>query len=531
VTGNDAAGRDARLLKIAAAIVAGVSVAIRTAFWFRRGYNHDDFYFAFLSWLRSTPLVPGRDYYVPNFNVFTELWAPLFRWFPDSFAPLDAARALVLIVSFVLLALTYRLTRALTGSAAWALAAVAVVSWQGSFMLRIGDVRSDAIAAAFLMAAVLTVIESRRFFAAGLLAGCAMVFATKLIYAMPFIVAGALWKERRLRIFVATTLGCAIPPVAYLFWRIAADGERVVLLTAHDIIFATRSQGQTHENSIEALRSAPLLWLLLAAGACVLIARRRGAISAYALLATAFVIVFLWRNPFLYPYNFVILLPVAVPLLAGLDVPHDKARTVVIAAILAFAVIGGIRPTRRMLGQTNVEQRRFVRWMWAATPPGEAVFDWQGVVFGRRSVNHWYLYGAIAAPYSDGRWFSLADEWRRARVTWMIPNYRFEWINPRDREFLLTHYIPAAPCLLAPGRVFAAGAVGELDAVVGGDYAILPIGSEVVVDGMNRTNRVELLAGPHSIRAKAPVTIVYESPRRAAAGKPLCPGSPLVYGF
>ena len=52
---------------------------VRAVSWPQRAYNHDDFYFAYLSWLRSTPAVPGRDYYVPNFNPFAELWSPLFR--------------------------------------------------------------------------------------------------------------------------------------------------------------------------------------------------------------------------------------------------------------------------------------------------------------------------------------------------------------------------------------------------------------------------------------------------------------------
>jgi hypothetical protein len=543
VTGNDATGRDARLLQVAGVIVVAASILIRTLFWFRRGYNHDDFYFAYLSWLRSTSLVPWRDYYVPNFNAFTELWAPLFQWFPDSFVPLDAARALILAVSLVLVALTYRLTRVLTGSIAWALATTAVVSWQGTFMQRVSDIRGDAIAAAFLLGAVLLILESRphdaqravrsaqRFFTAGLLAGFAVVFATKLVYALPFLLAGALWKERRFRAFASAAAGCAIAPLAYLSWRLAADGKRVVLLIARDVILATRIQGQTHENSFAALRSAPWLWSILAIGACALMFRRRGLLSAYAVLATAFIIFFFTRNPFLYPYNFVILLPVAAPLLAGLDVRPLRLRSAIIAAIFILAVVSGLNPTRRMLEETNAEQRRFVRWMWSATPPDEAVFDWQGMVFGRRSVNHWFLYGAIGRAYVDGKWFSLSEEWRRARVTWMIPNYRFEWVNPRDVQFLATHYIVAAPCLLAPGRVVEAGRNGVLDAVVAGEYAIAPEGSELVVDGTSYRGRVALTAGPHTLAAATRTTITYTSARRAGAGPPPCPEGPLIYGF
>src|SRR6185369_6613968 len=126
------------------AIVLGASLVLRAFSWFGRGYNHDDFYFAYLSWIRSTGAAPVRDFFVPNFNVLAELWSPLFRAFPLSFAPLVLARVLIFVVSLALVYLTWRLVYLLSGSVSWAFVITAVVSWQSSFMQRISDIRGDA---------------------------------------------------------------------------------------------------------------------------------------------------------------------------------------------------------------------------------------------------------------------------------------------------------------------------------------------------------------------------------------------------
>lgn len=513
------------------------SLLVRVAFWFRRAYNHDDFYFAYFSWIRSTAASPGHDFYVPNFTPLVELSAPLFRLTSDSFAPLDIARGVILLVSFVLLALTWRIASRLSGSTTWALALTAVVSWQSSFMQRIGDVRGDPFGATLLLLAILLILEGRKLIGAALCVGFAVVFSIKLVYALPFVIAaiGVAARERRLRTMVAATASAAAPPFAYLLWRIRADTPAVVLAVFRDIQTAAGVPEHPYENAVLALKSDPWFWILICAGAAISLYRgvggKRGEEFWYASIVLTFLVVFFLRNPFLFPYNFVILVPLAVPLMLGLRIRRFDAVVVILLSL--FAVANGARGTLRMLNQNNAEQRRLIEWIWRATSPQEGVFDWQGMHFYRRGVVHWFIYGA--QRYVGGDWYSLADEWPRANVTLMIPNYRFDWINARDRDYLARHYVAAAPCVLIPGFVFrqAGGGGGNFtfDVAIEGDYDLQPHGVKAIIDGRPAGPRVHFHRGLHSIEVKGPAALLFTTRRREVAGPPPCPAGPLLFGF
>ncbi|HSN69314.1 MAG TPA: hypothetical protein VLV48_08720, partial [Thermoanaerobaculia bacterium] len=145
---RDAAAR--ALAPICALLLSLIALALS---WFSREFTHDDFYLAYLAWIRSTDLIPGRDYIVPNFTPLAELSAPLFAAFPESLAPLDILRLPIFLASLGLLGLTYETARRLSGSRAWGGAAACVVAWHPQVILRIADIRSDAIAAAVLLVA------------------------------------------------------------------------------------------------------------------------------------------------------------------------------------------------------------------------------------------------------------------------------------------------------------------------------------------------------------------------------------------
>jgi len=281
-------------------------------------------------------------------------------------------------------------------------------------------------------------------------------------------------------------------------------------------------------NSIEALQSAPFLWLLFIAGfaGIVIVFRRERPLFWYSVLAVLFLAAFLVRNPFVYPYNFVILIPVASPLLLGLRAVKPEPAAII--ALLIYAVAAGFFGARRMLGERNAEQVRFVDWMWRSTEASEGVFDWQGMHFGRRGVNHWFVYGANADLYRHG-WYSVADELERANVTMILPNYRFDWLTPADRNFIDGHYLFIGRCVMSPGVAMRAS--GSFDIVVPGVYAIVPPGSEIAVDGSAARDRIMLGRGAHSLQTQRGVALLYTTPRREAAGPPPCPAGPLIYNF
>lgn len=518
------------------ASILGASLALRAAIWFRRGYNHDDFYFAYLSWIRSTGAVPARDFYVPNFHAFAELWSPLFRVFPESFTPLVLARGLVFAVGVALLFLTYRLALALSRSVPWALTVTAVVSWESSFMQRISDVRGDPIAAMFLMAAALAVVTGSRlrsFALAGLLAGCAATFSIKLVYAVPFVIAGAVIAAhgRRVAALVAAGAASGVAPLAYVGWRVIADGLPAFRAVVGEIALGVGVARQSLANSVLALQSAPVLWLLLAAGLVCVFAffRDDRPLFWYSILAAAFLATFFLRNPFVLPYTFVIVIPVAAPLLLGLRVIPSETAT--IAALCLYAVIAGIPAARKAATETNEQQVRFLQWMWAATTPAEGAFDWNGTHFGRRGPKHWFVFGGNADLYRQGRWYALADELPRANVTLILANQRFEWLTPADRAFIASHYVPIGPCAMSAGHVFRKHPSEEFDVIIAGEYAVVPRGASVLVNGVPVRERVVLRRGRHVVQSAQDVALLYTTPRREAAGPPPCPAGPLTFAF
>ena len=411
-------------------------------------------------------------------------------------------------------------------------------------MQRIEDVRGDPISGCFLLFAALLLLQSRRprtLLVGVLCAGCAAVFSIKLVFALPFVIAGAVLaaRGRRLPVPLGATALAVVPGVAYLLWRTAADGPAVVFSTIRDILTAAGVPEHPYENSLLALQSDPVLWILVSVGAAAALYRgvrgERGLLFWYAALVVPFLIVFFLRNPFLFPYNFVILVPLAAPLIAGLRLPQFDSTMVVVLGPLV-AVLNGVRGTRRMLAQRNNEQRRLIEWVWRATSEDEGVFDWQGMHVYRRGAVHWFIYGA--QRYVSGGWYSLADEWSRGRVTLMIPNDRFEWINRRDHEYLARHYIAIAPCLFTLGHIFRAGEIGgsgaQFDTAIEGDYILQPANVIALVDNTRIVGQVHLTRGSHTIQIASPPTeiaLVYTTPRRRAAGPPPCPAGPLLFGF
>src|SRR5262249_29599685 len=127
-------------------LTLAIRIALHLVTWFRRDYHHDDFYIAYVTWLRSVGAKPGVDFQVFLYNPLEEFLWPLFKLFPESFLPLEIAKGLILAAAACLLYTVYRLARRAGASPAWSLAAGSLVAWQKDFGLRVSDVRSDPFA-------------------------------------------------------------------------------------------------------------------------------------------------------------------------------------------------------------------------------------------------------------------------------------------------------------------------------------------------------------------------------------------------
>lgn len=175
-----------------------------------------------------------------------------------------------------------------------------------------------------------------------------------------------------------------------------------------------------------------------------------------------------------------------------------------------------------------------MRWIWRATAPDEAVFDWKGQHVWRHSAYHWWHYAGFQPQYLKGK-YSLEDEMRKAQVTLLIDNERFRGFTRRDRQFIDTHFIAIDSCLWGPGWWFSRDAIAHgatFDAFIAdADYRVVrprQVPRGILIDGQPLTERMHLRAGPHTIRAvpglplPAAIGLAFTTPRREAAGKFPC---------
>lgn len=529
-------------------LAVSVSLIARIAFWFRRDFNHDDFFAAYIGSIRALGAKPGVDFYVPNFTPAGELLTPLFRWFPDSFIPLDVARSVVLVISLLLLWLCWQLTRELGGSAPAAVLAVLMVTWQSDFVARIADVRAEPAAALFLLASTLCLI--RRYFSwSGFFLGLAIALTYKYLIAGPFLLVGLfLLAGRRLRPCLIFGSSSVVAPLIYYGWRLVADGREVFLAVLHEVVTGSVASG-----SNKGFYLARTLWsswfslVLITAGLLTAVwsfSRRRedAHLATYASLASVFTIVYLVAIPFIFPYTAVLLLPILAPLVAGLSPLLDRIRrwelqAAVIAVVTLCLVFQGLPSLVTTSRRTSDHQRRVVQWIWRNSEISDHVFDWQGMHFGRHGIFHWYQFGALRDRYDQG-WYSLADEWRRSEVRLLVDNFRFGYMKKTDREFLASHFVRVDRCLLVPGRVFTdpelrAGAT--FDAVAGGMYRVG--GGPLRIDGNRAGASVELSAGSHVVTrpynpTNGPGGLILISAKSSSDRSPCPPaGEPLLYGF
>jgi len=543
----------------------GAWAVLRIGTWFGRDYTHDDFYFAYLSWLRAVKARPGVDVDVLLYTPLIELFSPFFRLWPESFLPLDLARALILGVALALLGMVYVISRRLGASATWALCAVSFTAWQGDFVLRISDVRTDPVAICFLLGAFLLLLhsEASRPFLAGICFGMAVFFNIKLvIVAVAFGLSVVLTSIKTpIRALLRFAAGAILGTLAWDCVRALSDGWGPILTGLRALLgsppIGSGPQGTSFLQ--RAALNAPTASLLLVLGALGTIAvplfrAGRGALPAgarragfvYGCSAVLFFAVFVGANPFLFPYNFVVLMPILAPLLVGLPalVPRrfpPLARAGFLAFVVLIPASEGIAAFGATWGRTNLAQRRVVKWIWDATDPSERVFDWQGMHWGRYGTYHWWMFSGWLPAYKTGTMYSVADELKASRVTLVIDNYRLAWFRRVDREFFATHFARLDYCFFAPGREFTkleleSGSV--LDVFVPGVYRVDPMDavSRLLVDGQpadrlmhldERVHRVTVVPGAPPTAAK----IMFTTRRREVAGLPCPAPTTLVFGF
>ncbi|HTS02458.1 MAG TPA: hypothetical protein VMN04_08040, partial [Thermoanaerobaculia bacterium] len=302
------------------ALALAVWLAQQLRTWFVRDFTHDDFYFAYLSWLRAVRARPGVDVDALLYTPLVEIFGPVFRLRPESFLGLYAGRALILVVALALLSLVYVLSRRLGADPPWALGAVCIAAWQGDFLLRIGDVRTDPIATLFLLLALglLVAPDEARLLPAGLCFGTAVYFNIKLAVAVPALGLAVALVSRRAVLLGLLRFGAG-GALATLVWdglRSLSDGWGPIAGGLRALLAAppTGSVPVVTDFLRRAVAAAPGAGVLLVLGAAGTLAApfltpgREGFAGAardprfvYGSAAIVFVAVFLRANPYLFP--------------------------------------------------------------------------------------------------------------------------------------------------------------------------------------------------------------------------------------
>lgn len=534
-----------------ALLVIGASLVARIATWFSRDFNHDEFYLAYLGWIRSTGARPMVDFRVPNFTPLAELMSPLFGAFPESFAPLFVGRALTLVVMVALLVLPYLIARALGASREWALVAVALITCHADFVKRAADVRSDGFSAALLLGAALLLIRAtdatrtRSEVAAALLYGAGIALSYKFLLALPFFAIALLATEhqrigRSLR-FIAVA---AVPGSVYLAWRLVTDGREVfewlVLMILQSRNFPSGAKFIWIERS---LAQNAVGYLVLLTGVVFLLAGRGSrAAKLYTACGCGFVAFYLVVNPMIFPYSALVIVPLLAPAVTGLGhaLPRGSRAEVTALVVLPLAfALGSLPANVDTIVRTNDAQRRVVGWLWSTTAESARAFDWTGMHFGRRGIPEWHHPDIYQTAYTEGRWPSMADQWRRGEVEVVLETYRLLQLHERDARFLATRYVKIDHCLLVPGRLllprdWRAG-VATFEAVAPGRYRIAPAVDGLTIDGRAVRDHVFLTPGVHKVAVPGPspdrLLIVHWPRERDAIPNPCPADEPLLYGF
>ena len=538
---------------------------LRIGTWFGRDYTHDDFYFAYMSWLRAVRARPGVDADAILYTPLAGFFSPFFRLWPESFLPLDLGRAFILLVALALLGGVYVLSRRLGAAVPWALCAVSFAAWQGDFLLRISDIRTDPIATLFLLASLLLLLreDGSRPVVAGLCFASAVFFSAKMSAAVPAMALAVVLTSMKapVRALLRYAAGGLVGTILWQSIRALSDGWRPIVTGFKTLTEFSTGPGPTSSAEFlqRAIQTAPVSAVLLlvgtlgAIGVPLLRWGRRQPLSAldarrlvYGCSAILFVAVLLRADPYLYSYNFVILMPIASPLLAGLpDLVPSRFSHNLLVILLALAVVvpvsEGAGTFSATLGRTNAAQRRVVKWIWDATDPAERVFDWHGMHWGRRGVYHWWMFSGWLPAYRAGTLYSVADELKTSQVTLVIDNYRLGWFHRLDHEFFQSHYVRLDYCLFTPGRAFSAANArdgADFDLVAPGFYRIDPheAAAFVLIDGAPAGAVQRLTAGLHRLSpapggTAVPLRLLFTTPRRERFMLPCPTPETLQYGF
>ena len=192
-------------------------------------------------------------------------------------------------------------------------------------------------------------------------------------------------------------------------------------------------------------------------------------------------IILLFINPAPYAYNLVYVIPFGIICIAQFvaraninQVLHASSPALVLGIVLVCHVLPFISSTARHVHYTNWRQESLSKLAEQFTEKNvDAVYDATGLVINRKSVGYWWFLHSLnlSLVYKDSP-AALANYFSRTPPVVLIPNYRFGWLSPQDRQYILENYFPLADDFWLLSRNLNKGS-GLVDVPHPGRYQII----------------------------------------------------------
>lgn len=472
---------------LAIAIAIGV-LAVECSALRLRYFVNDDYQMIYSAWLRSTGLLPGRDFAVQSFHLLPDLLRPLLMATENTPERLWLIRVPFLGCLALLPLLAYFITyRVFSGLAAPFGALASLLSW--ATLERGLDIRPDLIVAVLLLLQLVLTLgrdfSRRHALVIGVLMSLMLILRLKMLVFLPLSIFWILdrsgpvtWKRLRedriwlrdLGFLAAGLTGTTAVSVCALHFSgllpFFVEGNLSLFLLAKQAISNTEPQLETF--SIVLLRDS--LWLLLFVIGVGSWALKSGLQTARArplsLLLAGVGYVFL--NPAFYAYNLLLLFPLwsAFVGLGCATLLHwtrcYPARNAV-ALLLTCLWIAWYSPLLLGLATltTNHDQVQLIKALQKTTP-NTHVFALEGIGLFRPSLFDWRLSAISLGLYKQGH-IDLQSQLASRLPEIVIQSYRIPgWLSIGDRTWLLKHYVRLSPQLLILGERLEANEISSL---------------------------------------------------------------------
>lgn len=214
-------------------------------------------------------------------------------------------------------------------------------------------------------------------------------------------------------------------------------------------------------------------------------------------------------NPAPYAYNFVHVMPFLFLLAVDgwMDVLSrlQGGRSVAVVAVLVSLAVTFATDVRRdpMVALAGDFQKSYMEAAEALTSSRDPVLDGVGLVLSRRPPGEdWMMHSLFIQAYRDGARSSYRELLTREPAPVLMTNYRWNWLDREDREFVRSRYLEIWPRLLVLGQRVDPAAT-EVEIVRPGRYALSVLGTETVeLGGTTRRSGsvLDLEAGIHAVR-------------------------------